>query len=105
MKSAADGTRVKPASENNWGESSRRYANEHTWCVLDALFAVAEEVGKTPAQVALNWVSQRPGVTSPIIGVRTMEQLEDNLGARGWSLTPEHMTALDRARHVTLADP
>ncbi len=105
MNSPTDGTRVKTASENNWGESWQRYANEHTWCVLDALFAVAEEVGKTPAQVALNWVLHRPGVTSPIIGVRTMEQLEDNLGALGWSLTPEQMTALDRASDVTLPYP
>jgi len=100
-----DGTRVKAATEKNWGESWPHYANERTWCVLDALFAVAEEVGKTPAQVALNWVLHRPGVTAPIIGVRTMEQLEDNLRTLGWSLTPEQTTALDRASDVPLPYP
>ncbi len=59
--------------------------------MLDALGAVAEEVGKTPAQVAINWLLQRPGVPAPIIGVRTVEQLESNLGARGGPLRQEQL--------------
>jgi aryl-alcohol dehydrogenase-like predicted oxidoreductase len=58
---------------------------------------VAAEAGKTPSQVALNWVVHRPGVTSPIIGARNMTQLEDNLGAVGWHLEEEHWRALSWA--------
>ena len=46
---------------------------------------------KKPAQVAINWLLQRPGVTTPIIGARTNEQLESNLGAVGWSLSTEQV--------------
>jgi aryl-alcohol dehydrogenase-like predicted oxidoreductase len=100
MEAPLEGSRIERAEAQGWSESWSAYNNEHTWGVLDALFEVAEEVGKKPAQVAINWLLQRPGVTAPIIGARTMEQLEDNLGAVGWSLTPEQMDKLDRASKV-----
>jgi len=65
--------------------------------LLDTLFAVAQDAGRTPAQVAINWLLQRPLVTAPIIGVRSMEQLEANLAAAGWALTPEQIERLDQA--------
>jgi aryl-alcohol dehydrogenase-like predicted oxidoreductase len=70
---------------------------------LDALHAVAEDVRKTPAQVAIRWLLQRPGVTAPIIGARTMEQLEANLGAQGWSLSQQQMDQLNHASDVALS--
>jgi aryl-alcohol dehydrogenase-like predicted oxidoreductase len=73
------------------------YGTDHTWDVLDALHAVASETGHTPAQVALNWLLDAPGVTAPIIGARTPQQLDDNLGAVGWSLDPEQRARLDKA--------
>ena len=91
------GSRIEKAEQEGWGESWSNYNNEHTWGVLDALFAVAQETGKSPSQVALNWVMNQPGVTAPIIGIRTMEQLEDNLGASGWTLSPEHLGRLNTA--------
>ncbi len=91
------GSRVETAEQQGWGESWSNYDNEHTWKVLDALFAVAGECGKTPSQVALNWLLRRPGVTAPILGVRTPEQLEDNLGASGWALSAEQLKQLDEA--------
>jgi aryl-alcohol dehydrogenase-like predicted oxidoreductase len=97
MEAPPAGTRVEEAEAKGWGESWSAYNNEHTWSVLDALFAVAEEVDKTPAQVALNWVLNRPTVTAPIIGARTVEQLESNLGSTGWSLSPEQQQHLDQA--------
>jgi aryl-alcohol dehydrogenase-like predicted oxidoreductase len=101
MVAPPEDTRVKEAEERGWSESWSAYANERTWGVLDALFEVAEETGKTPAQVALNWVSGRPGVTAPIIGARTLEQLKDNVGAAGWSLSEEQLTRLNQASDVT----
>jgi aryl-alcohol dehydrogenase-like predicted oxidoreductase len=71
--------------------------DEHLYTVVDALDAVAAETGKTVPQVALNWLLQRPTVSSVIIGARTEEQLKQNLGAAGWNLTAEQVAALDKA--------
>jgi len=95
MTGPPDGTRVKTAEQEGWSETWAEYATERTWGILDVLFAVAEEAGKRPAQVALNWLLQRPGVTAPIIGARTMEHLESNLGAAGWSLGDEQVARLN----------
>jgi aryl-alcohol dehydrogenase-like predicted oxidoreductase len=95
-------TRIKDASDHGWSERWEVYANERTWNILDALFAIAEEAGKTPAQVALNWLLQKPGVTAPIIGARTLEQLEANLGAVGWLLNAEQMGRLDQVSELPL---
>jgi aryl-alcohol dehydrogenase-like predicted oxidoreductase len=97
MDSPVKGTRIAEAAQRGWGEAWDRYDNERTWTVLDALFEVAEAVGKTAAQVALNWVIHRPAITAPIIGARKMQHLEDNLGAAGWKLSDEHVAKLTAA--------
>jgi aryl-alcohol dehydrogenase-like predicted oxidoreductase len=80
-------------------------ADEHLYTVVDALDAVATETGKTVSQVALNWLLQRPTVSSLIIGARTEEQLRQNLAAVGWSLTAEQVAKLDKASAITPAYP
>ena len=70
---------------------------EYLYRVVDALEAVASETGKTVPQVALNWLLRRPTVSSIIVGARNEEQLRQNLGAVGWSLTPEQVAVLDAA--------
>ena len=105
MAAPLEGTRIWEAERHGWSESWSRYNNERTWSVLDTLFAVADEVKKTPAQVALRWLLQRPGVTAPIIGARTIEQLEDNLGAVGWELSQEQMERLNQVSAVQLPYP
>lgn len=65
--------------------------------VLDTLNAVAGELGRTPAQVALNWVANRPGVVSTVIGARTEAQLRDNLAALDFELPEELAAQLDEA--------
>ena len=72
----------------------RRYT-EDALDVVEKLIPVAEEKGVTLSQFALAWVMQQPGVTSPIIGPRTMEQLEDNLKAADIELTPEDLAKVD----------
>ena len=99
------GTRVEIAAEKGWGESWPNLANERTWNVIDALLEVAEEAGKTPAQVAIRWLLQRPGVTAPILGARAMNQLEDDLGAVGWSLSEAQMARLTEASEPVLPYP
>ncbi len=100
MDGPIEDTRVDEAAKRGWGEAWSKYATDRTWTVLDTLFEVAGAVGKTPAQVALNWVIHRPGITAPITGARTMRHLEDNLGAAGWKLSPEHMAKLTTAGDV-----
>lgn len=90
-------TRIESAQREGWSESWDAYANARTWGVLDALFAVAAESGHSPAQVALNWLLRRPGVTAPIVGARSLAHLEDNLGAAGWALEPEQVQRLEEA--------
>jgi aryl-alcohol dehydrogenase-like predicted oxidoreductase len=68
--------------------------DDRAWNIVDAVQKVAGETGKSAAQVALNWVVNRPGITSPIIGARNLEQLDDNLGAVGWQLEDEQWKAL-----------
>ncbi|TRW79367.1 aldo/keto reductase [Mycolicibacterium sp. 018/SC-01/001] len=63
--------------------------------VVDELDAIAGETGKTVPQVALNWVLRRPTVASVIVGARDARQLEENLGAVGWSLSPDQIARLD----------
>lgn len=73
--------------------------------VVEALEAVAAEVGKTVPQVALNWLIQRPTVSSVIIGARNETQLRQNLGAVGWTLSAEHVAKLSDASDVTAPYP
>jgi aryl-alcohol dehydrogenase-like predicted oxidoreductase len=79
--------------------------DDYLFKVIDALDAVAKETGKTIPQIALNWLLQRPTVASIIIGARNEEQLRQNLGAVGWSLTPEQMAKLDAASERPLIYP
>ena len=81
-------------------ESGPQVDDEHLYKVVDALEIVAAEAGKSVPQVALNWLLQRPTVSSVIIGARNEEQLRQNLAAEGWNLTPEQIAKLDRASAV-----
>jgi aryl-alcohol dehydrogenase-like predicted oxidoreductase len=105
MSAPPEGSRVDIATREGWSENWAKYDTDHTWAVIDALLAIAQEAGKTPAQVALRWLLQRPGVTAPIIGARRMAHLEDNLGATGWTLEDEHMRRLTDASAVALPYP
>jgi aryl-alcohol dehydrogenase-like predicted oxidoreductase len=73
--------------------------------VVDALDEVAKATGKTVPQVALNWLTRKPTIASVIVGARNEEQLRQNLGAVGWSLTAEQVAALDNASAVPVAYP
>ena len=71
--------------------------DDYVYKVVDALDAVAEETGKTVPQVALNWVLGRPTVSTVIVGARNEEQLRQNLGAVGWTLSADQVRRLDAA--------
>ena len=79
--------------------------DEYLYKVVDALDVVAKETGKTVPQVALNWVLQRPSVSTVIMGARNEEQLRQNLAAEGWNLSREQIAKLDGASEVTPVYP
>jgi aryl-alcohol dehydrogenase-like predicted oxidoreductase len=79
--------------------------DEYVFKVVDGLDAVAQEVGKTIPQVALNWLLHRPTVSTIIIGARNEEQLRQNLGAVGWNLTKDQIKRLDEASSRSPAYP
>jgi aryl-alcohol dehydrogenase-like predicted oxidoreductase len=105
MTEAPEDSRIKIAEEKGWSESWSNYNNKHTWKVLDALHAIATKTGKHPAQVAIRWLLQKPGVTSPIIGAKNETQLESNLGSVNWTLTEAQMATLDKASEVAAPYP
>src|SRR5579872_563842 len=80
-------------------------SDEHVYKVVDAIDAIAAETGKSVPQIALNWLLQRPTVSTVIIGARDEKQLKDNLGAVGWALTAEQVAKLDKASEETPAYP
>jgi aryl-alcohol dehydrogenase-like predicted oxidoreductase len=90
---------------DRWDDLPEQRETEQYWDMVDVLVAIAEARSKTPAQVALNWVLNKPGVTAPIFGARTPEQLEQNLGCAGWSLSPEEVAQLDAASAIPLPSP
>ncbi|AOB29952.1 aldo/keto reductase [Bordetella sp. H567] len=79
--------------------------DEYLYRVVDALDKVAAETGKTIPQIALNWLLQRPTVSTVLIGARDETQLRQNLGAVGWNLTAEQIARLDEASTVDRAYP
>ena len=79
--------------------------DDYLYKVVDALDEVAKQTGKTVPQVALNWLLQRPTVSTVIMGARNEEQLRQNLAAEGWNLSAEQVAMLDKASAVTPVYP
>ncbi len=78
---------------------------DYLYQVVDALDEVTKETGKTVSQIALNWLLQRPTISSVILGARNEAQLRQNLGAADWKLLPEQIEKLDRASQRTQPYP
>ena len=91
--------RGEPAPSPSRGATSRRLQGymkvERNWALLDELRDLGAARGKTTSQMALGWLLARPTVTSPIIGPRTVEQLQDNLGAAGLRLDPPELASIE----------
>ncbi|SCF57127.1 Predicted oxidoreductase [Streptomyces sp. DconLS] len=101
--------RGQPLPANSRLHSTADYGppveDEHLYRVVDALDEIAQETGKSIPQIALNWLLQRPTVSSVIIGARDEKQLRQNLGAVGWTLTPDQQARLDAASEKTAPYP
>jgi aryl-alcohol dehydrogenase-like predicted oxidoreductase len=79
-----------------WEKSGERHFEDRGFDVIETVEALAKDHRCTPSQLALAWCARQPGVTSPIIGPRTLEQFEDNLGAMDVQLTEEDRKRLDK---------
>ncbi len=102
--------RADAGSKEAIDETLRRSANkarqnDRNAAIVAALVGVAKEAGRTPAQVAIRWLLQKPGVASVILGARTTSQLLDNLQAATFELPHELMSRLDDAGKVELGYP
>ncbi len=85
-------------------EAWERRGTERTWDVIDAVQRVAEQRAVSMAEVALAWVTDRPAVTSTILGARTLDQLETNLLAAELHLSAEETASLDAASDLHASD-
>jgi aryl-alcohol dehydrogenase-like predicted oxidoreductase len=103
---------ARPSGATRLGENpdrgveayDRRSTAQRTWDVIEAVESVASSRGVTMAQVALAWLVDRPMVTSVILGARTVEQLQDNLGAAELHLDGQELARLDAASDPAPAD-
>jgi aryl-alcohol dehydrogenase-like predicted oxidoreductase len=82
-----------------------RRVSERNFAIAREVDAVAKDLGRTPSQVAIAWVRQKPGVMIPILGARNVKQLEDNLGCLELELSPEIVARLDAATAIDLGFP
>lgn len=95
---------LKPTSDTRAGSDnplyqwvSEEYANiDRNWATIDTVVRIAQDIGATPSQVALSWIADRPGVTAPIFGARTMAQLKNSIAAADLTLDEAATTALEQ---------
>ena len=94
-----------PAMQRSGNPAFEKLFTERNWSIVDTLVAVADELGRPPAEVALNWVARRPGVTSTIIGATKLEQLESNLRALEFELPAPLAARLEEAGRPETVHP
>ncbi|MFQ5699430.1 MAG: aldo/keto reductase [Myxococcota bacterium] len=85
--------------------NAERFRSERNLAIAETVCEVAQSLGHSPSQVALAWVIEQPGITAPIFGARTLEQLEDNLGAADLRLDDEARKRLDEVSRLPLVYP
>ena len=95
----------KIASDEEFKRLLKADENQRKWRIIDAVADVAKVRGKSSAQVALAWLLAQPGVTAVVIGVRTLEQLQDNLGCLGWTLADNELKWLNQVSDPGLPYP
>jgi aryl-alcohol dehydrogenase-like predicted oxidoreductase len=99
--SAGFGSRLGKRLRNSPAATAPPVDDERLYRVIEALDEVAAQTGKSVPQIAINWLLQRPTVSTVLIGARNEAQLRDNLGAVGWELSAEHAALLDAASEIT----
>ena len=82
-----------------------RKRQQHKLAIADVVSQVAEEIGRTPSQVALAWLRAQSNLTIPIIGARKESQIKDNLACLDITLSPEHLQRLNEVSQIELGFP
>jgi aryl-alcohol dehydrogenase-like predicted oxidoreductase len=95
---------VPKGTRREWMQQFGRFTERHL-AIADVVNRIAQEIGRTPAQVAIAWTLTRPGVTSTLLGARTPDQLRDNVDALTVDLSPEQLQDLDQASAIELGFP
>lgn len=103
VRAEGEGRLVMMQSSGN--PAFEKLVSERNWQIVDVLVDVARELGRSPAQVALNWVTTRPGVTSTIIGATKPAQLEDNLNSLEFTIPAELAARLEVASRPETVHP
>ncbi len=94
------------SSTHRYDENSESVRlHDKNLAIGDEVVKIASEIGCSPAQVAINWIRQQPGIIIPIIGVRTVEQVKDNVGCLAHPLTDEHLQRLHDVSKIELGFP
>ncbi|MDT7580657.1 MAG: hypothetical protein QOK35_1921, partial [Pseudonocardiales bacterium] len=101
----ADGDVAAPSGTRRDVAAGNGALTEHNLGIAEVVTKVAAELGVSAAQAAVAWTLRNPAVTAPILGVRTLPQLEDNLGALDVTLDDAQLAALDEASAVDLGFP
>jgi aryl-alcohol dehydrogenase-like predicted oxidoreductase len=91
--------------QSGGGEGGPTVPDDYLYDVVDCLEEIAAETGKSIPQVAINWLLHKPTVSNIVIGARNERQLIDNIGAVGWSLSPEQIEKLDKVSAIPLIYP
>jgi aryl-alcohol dehydrogenase-like predicted oxidoreductase len=89
---------VDPSKHAFWHEMTVR-----NLAIMEKVVAIADEIGRPPVQIALRWLMQQKVVTIPIFSARTLAQAKEDIGACDFTLTPEQMTAIERATAAAIA--
>jgi aryl-alcohol dehydrogenase-like predicted oxidoreductase len=97
--------KYKPGDAGTGGRAARWDKTDRDLAIAAEVAAVADEIGRMPSQVAINWVRQQPGVIIPLIGAKTVTQLNANLGCLDFSLTADQMQQLSAASRIELGFP
>ncbi len=87
------------------GRATRWRKSERDLAIGDVVVEVANELGRSPSQVAINWVRQQPGLLIPLLGASALDQLQDNLAALDFTLGPEQIDRLEQASKIDLGFP
>jgi len=93
------GAKIEASGRSN--RVTEHAALDRNWQILDTVKSISKDIGRSPVQVALNWTLQKQGITSPLIGARTVDQLNDNLACLDFTLTPEQVQLLDQVSDWT----
>ena len=90
---------------DRWDDNEEQRGGEHTYQIVDTLLEISDRLGKPVSQIAINWLLNKGDHIFPLIGARTVAQLEDTLGAIDWSLSKEDEEKLDNVSSIGMPSP